>query len=99
MTVVDIEGYRQYLAERNGEADLLNRRLAHREEFFAKIEANPIRSRRSIDAQAFERGMRTRRPSPDIPPELALPAGDRQTQPGGAFWRRPRRDLWEEQQR
>jgi hypothetical protein len=72
MTVVDIEGYRQYLAERNGEADLLNRRLAHREEFFAKIEANPIRSRRSIDAEAFELGMRTRRPAQDISPELAF---------------------------
>jgi hypothetical protein len=72
MTVVDIEGYRQYLAERNGPADLLNRRLAHREEFFAKIEANPIRSRRTTDAEAFERGMRTRRPSSDMPPELAF---------------------------
>lgn len=72
MTVVDIEGYRNYLAKRNGEADLLNRRLAHREEFFAEIEANPIRSRRAIDADAFERGMRTRRPRTDISPELAF---------------------------
>lgn len=67
-----IEGYREYLAERNGEADLLNRRLAHREEFFAKIEANPVRSERAIEAADFERGMRTRRPAENVAPELAF---------------------------
>src|SRR3974390_1931685 len=67
-----IQGYREYLQERNGEADLLNRRLARREEFFADIEANPVRSGRTIDADAFERGMRTRRPANDISPELAF---------------------------
>jgi hypothetical protein len=72
VTIADIEGYRAYLEERNGEADLLNRRLAHREEFFAKIEANPIRSRRTIDAEAFERGMRSRRPAKDLSSELAF---------------------------
>jgi hypothetical protein len=69
---VGIEGYRQYLAERNGKADLLNRRLAHREEFFAQLDAHPIRSQRTIDPDAFERGMRTRRPAHDISPELAF---------------------------
>ena len=72
VTAEGIEGYRAYLRERNGEADLLNRRLAHREEFFAMIEANPIRSRRMIDADSFEREMRSRRPSTDISPELAF---------------------------
>lgn len=67
-----IEGYREYLRERNGEADLLNRRLARREAFFAEIEASPIRSRRSFDTGAFEHGMRTRRPAEDISPELAF---------------------------
>lgn len=67
-----IEGYRKYLDERNGDADLLNRRLAHREAFFADIEAHPVRSRRSIDADAFERGMRTRRLASDISAELAF---------------------------
>jgi hypothetical protein len=67
-----IEGYREYLSERNGEADLLNRRLAHREAFFADIEANPIRSHRAIDPDAFERGMRCRRPAKDVSPELAF---------------------------
>jgi hypothetical protein len=72
VTVVDIEGYREYLTERNGEADLLNRRLANREAFFADIEADPVRSQREIDADAFERGMRIRRPAPDLSPELAF---------------------------
>src|SRR3974390_1384093 len=67
-----IQGYREYLQERNGEADLLNRRPARREEFFADREATPVRSRRTIDAEAFERGMRTRRPAEDISPELAF---------------------------
>jgi hypothetical protein len=70
--MADIEGYRSYLAERNGEANLLNRRLAHREEFFAGIEEIPIRSKRAIDVDAFERGMRSRRPAPGLSPELAF---------------------------
>jgi hypothetical protein len=34
MTDTGIDGYRDYLARRDGEADLLNRRLASGEEFF-----------------------------------------------------------------
>jgi hypothetical protein len=70
VTATAIEGYRSYLAERNGEADLVNRRLARREEFFAKIEADPVRSKRAFDADAFERGMRLRRPEKNVSPEL-----------------------------
>jgi hypothetical protein len=44
-----VDGYRQYLAERNGAPDLLRRRLERREEFFATIDADPVRSRRTID--------------------------------------------------
>lgn len=72
MPVSDIQGYREYLTARNGEADLLNRHLANREAFFADLEANPIRSQRVIDASAFEQGMRTRRPAPDLSPDLAF---------------------------
>jgi len=57
-----IDGYRQYLAERNGTPDLLRRRLERREEFFAGIEARPVRSRRTIDRDAFLRNLRRRRP-------------------------------------
>ncbi len=72
MTTVNIDGYRTYLAERNGEADLLNRRLDRREEFFTEIEAHPIRSERTVDAEAFERGVRSKRPAKDLSPELAF---------------------------
>lgn len=72
MPVADIEGYRDYLVERNGAADLLNRRLARREAFFAEIEANPIHSRRPIDAEAFEQGLHTRRPAKGMALELAF---------------------------
>ena len=35
MNPTGIEGYRDFLARRDGEADLLNRRLANREQFFS----------------------------------------------------------------
>jgi len=72
MTAVNIDGYRTYLAERNGEADLLNRRLDRREEFFTEIESHPIRSERTVDAEAFERGIRSKRPANGLSPELAF---------------------------
>ena len=34
MTATGIDGYRDYLARRDGDADLLHRRLANREDFF-----------------------------------------------------------------
>ncbi len=61
-----IEEYRVYLARRDGEADLLNRRLANREEFFAAIEADPVRSARRIDRDVFARNLRRRRPEPSV---------------------------------
>jgi len=57
-----IEGYRDYLAQRDGDADLLHRRLANREEFFGTLEADPVRSGRRIDRQMFLRNLRRRRP-------------------------------------
>jgi hypothetical protein len=72
VNVAEVEGYRKYLVERNGEADLLNRRLANREVFFAAIEATPVRSRRTLDVDAFERGMAIRRPAQGLSPELAF---------------------------
>ncbi|CAM4313247.1 hypothetical protein MB901379_00185 [Mycobacterium basiliense] len=61
-----IEGYRAYLARRDGEADLLNRRLASREEFFGWLESEPVRSTRHIDRQVFVRNLRRRRPEPGL---------------------------------
>ena len=41
MNTSGIIGYRDYLVRRDGDADLLNRKLASREEFFADLEAVP----------------------------------------------------------
>jgi hypothetical protein len=62
MNRTGIEGYREFLARRDGEADLLNRRLANREKFFQKIEANPVRSAHPADRTKFLRNLRRRRP-------------------------------------
>ena len=61
-----IEGYRVYLARRDGDADLLHRRLARREEFFAALEADPVSSTRAIDRRVFMRNLRRGRPEPGI---------------------------------
>jgi hypothetical protein len=62
MSNTGIEGYRDFLQRRDGEADLLNRRLANREAFFNGIEANPVRSARPADRATFLRNLRRRRP-------------------------------------
>ena len=64
MNETGIEGYRHYLACRDGDADLLNRRLASREEFFAGLAADPVRSKHHIDRKVFARNLRRRRPEP-----------------------------------
>jgi hypothetical protein len=66
-----IDGYRKYLAERNGTPDLLRRRLERREDFFAAIEARPVRSRRTIDRDVFLHNLRRRHPDAGLSPELA----------------------------
>lgn len=62
MNRTSIEGYRDFLARRDGEADLLNRRLANRERFFSELEANPVRSAHPADRETFLRNLRRRRP-------------------------------------
>jgi hypothetical protein len=57
-----IDGYRDFLKRRDGEADLLNRRLANREDFFNGIETNAVRSARPADRPTFLRNLRRRRP-------------------------------------
>lgn len=70
MSGTGIEGYREYLAHRDGDADLLHRRLANREEFFRLLEANPVRSARTIDRRAFMQNLRRRRPEPGLSREM-----------------------------
>ena len=66
MNSTGIDGYRTYLEKRDGDADLLNRRLASREEFFNGLEADPVRSRHVIDERVFTRNLRRRRPEPGV---------------------------------
>ena len=70
MSGTGIEGYRVYLAHRDGDADLLHRRLANRDEFFRSLETDPVRSARPIDRQVFMRNLRRRRPEPGLDREL-----------------------------
>lgn len=66
MTGTGIDGYRAYLAHRDGEADLLHRRLANREDFFTSLETDPVHSARRIDRTVFLRNLRRRRPEPGL---------------------------------
>ena len=66
MSGLGIEGYRDYLTRRDGDADLLHRRLASREEFFAGLETDPVRSACHIDRDMFMRNLRRRRPEPAV---------------------------------
>lgn len=70
MNRTGIEGYRDFLARREGEADLLNRRLANRERFFGELEANPVQSAHPADRQTFLRNLRRRRPEPGLDPKM-----------------------------
>lgn len=70
MNRTGIEGYRDFLARRDGEADLLNRRLANREHFFTELEDNPVRSAHPADRITFLRNLRRRHPEPGLDPKM-----------------------------
>lgn len=70
MTSTAIEEYRDFLVRRDGDADLLHRRLSSREEFFGSLAADPIRSSRHIDQRVFLRNLRRRRPESGLPREM-----------------------------
>ncbi len=70
MNRTGIEGYRDFLVRRDGEADLLNRRLANREHFFTEIEDNPVRSAHPADRTTFLRNLRRRHPEPGLDPKM-----------------------------
>ncbi len=65
-----IEGYRDFLARRDGDADLLHRRLSSREKFFTALETDPIHSSYPIDRNMFLRNLRRRRPEPNVDPKM-----------------------------
>lgn len=65
-----IDGYRSYLIERDGDADLLNRRLSGREDFFALIESQPVASATAMDRAVFLRNLAKRKPEPGLSPQM-----------------------------
>ncbi|MCV7429861.1 hypothetical protein [Mycobacterium montefiorense] len=70
MTGTGIDGYRAYLARRDGDTDLLHRRLANREDFFTSLQTDPVESARPMDRNVFLRNLRRRRPEPGLSPEM-----------------------------
>jgi len=62
----DLDGYRRFLAARDGAPDLQRHRLARRESFFAALDAAPVQSRSPIDRAAFQRNLRRRQPERDV---------------------------------
>ena len=65
-----IEGYRDFLVRRDGDADLLHRRLGSREKFFSALETKPVQSSHPIDRDMFQSNLRRRRPEPDVDPKM-----------------------------
>ncbi len=70
MNTIGIEGYREFLTRRDGDADLLNRSLATRDEFFGGLEADPVRSSRLVDRDVFGRNLHRRRPERGLSREM-----------------------------
>jgi hypothetical protein len=66
MKTTGIEGYRDFLRRRDGEADLLNRRLENREQFFNHLETHAVRSSHPADRPTFLRNLRRRKPEPGL---------------------------------
>jgi hypothetical protein len=65
-----IARYREFLAARDGDADLLSHRLSKREAFFDQLACNPVRSCAPIDRAAYMRNMARRRPEPGLDPRM-----------------------------
>jgi hypothetical protein len=62
--------YREFLAARDGEADLLGHRLSKREAFFDQLVRSPVRSCAPIDRAVYFRNMARRRPQPGLDPRM-----------------------------
>jgi hypothetical protein len=65
-----IARYREFLEMRDGEVDLVRRRLPKREAFLNELERKPVRASRSIDREAYLRGLNSRRVESALNPEM-----------------------------
>jgi hypothetical protein len=61
-----LEGYRRFLVERDGAANLSRHTLAKREALVDELERNPVRSRAALDRDRFVRNLLRRRPEPGL---------------------------------
>jgi hypothetical protein len=58
--------YHHFLRQRDGEADFGRHTLSHREAFFARLAADPVRSGIPVDREAYLRNLERRRPEPGL---------------------------------
>jgi hypothetical protein len=65
-----IQGYRSFLASRDGEPDPQRDVLPRREAFFRAVEEHPVRSRHAFDRAAFLRNVARARPEPGLDPRM-----------------------------
>ena len=65
-----LNGYRAFLVERDGDADMLNRSLSRRDEFFHTIETDLVRSSFAVDRATFFENLHRRRPEDGLSPQL-----------------------------
>ncbi len=61
-----VQGYLEFLATRDGEPDLLRHTLSRREDFFAALAREPVRSRLCVERTAYLRNLDRRRPEPGL---------------------------------
>lgn len=61
-----LDGYRRFLAERDGEPSLARHTLARRELLFEELERHPVRSRVAIDRDRFLTNLTRRRLEPGL---------------------------------
>ncbi len=62
--------YLEFLVARDGDADLLRRRLSKREAFFDALARSPVSSYALIDRATYFRNMARRRPEPGLEPRM-----------------------------
>jgi hypothetical protein len=62
--------YRRFLEARDGAPDVYRSTLVRREEFYRRVEAEPVRSRRVFDRDVYVRNVMRHRPERGLDPEL-----------------------------
>ena len=65
-TSASILGYRRFLEVRDGDPDVYSDTLSRREEFFRRIEGDPVRSERVFDRDTYLRNVLRRRIEPGL---------------------------------